>query len=124
MLTWASVAILSLFEIELLTLLAASGLRDFFSNVYYVLDIVIVSASLVLECVFYNTAGLSDLIGLVMFLRLWRLLRIGLAPRCGVHLIPFSFMPSRARRCTHDLRILATDTPCLRAPSGPARPTI
>ncbi|EOD09870.1 voltage-gated H+ channel [Emiliania huxleyi CCMP1516] len=76
-LTWASVAILSLFEIELLTLLAASGLRDFFSNVYYVLDIVIVSASLVLECVFYNTAGLSDLIGLVMFLRLWRLLRIG-----------------------------------------------
>eukprot|EP01120_Amphizonella_sp_Union-15-10_P013783 TRINITY_DN6495_c1_g1_i1.p1 TRINITY_DN6495_c1_g1~~TRINITY_DN6495_c1_g1_i1.p1 ORF type:complete len:133 (-),score=26.83 TRINITY_DN6495_c1_g1_i1:74-472(-) len=65
-----SVAILCIFEFEILLLFFALG-RKFFSKFMYVLDLIVVTISLVIDIL------LSEVLSsLLILFRLWRLLRI------------------------------------------------
>ncbi|KAL3790601.1 hypothetical protein HJC23_008807 [Cyclotella cryptica] len=71
--------ILVTFEIELLIMIYLIGVKKFFSRVFYVVDLFIVTVSLVLEVVFrllHNEIA-SDLVGILIFFRVWRFVRIG-----------------------------------------------
>jgi hypothetical protein len=71
--------ILVTFEIELLTMVYLIGVKKFFSRVFYVIDLFIVTVSLALEIVFrllHNEIA-SDLVGILIFFRVWRFVRIG-----------------------------------------------
>lgn len=74
-----TVAILSVFFVELVVLLAVLGLKLFFHNRLYVLDLVIVVSSLTLEITFYclEEEDLATLTGLLILGRVWRFVRIG-----------------------------------------------
>lgn len=74
-----TIIILLTFEVELLTMMYLIGPDKFFSRVLYVVDLFIVTVSLVLEIVFrtlHNQIA-SDLIGILIFFRVWRFVRIG-----------------------------------------------
>lgn len=74
-----TLVILSIFFIELFLVMAACGLRAFFSKFFYVLDLIIVTVSLVLEILFItlDESELELLLGLLILGRLWRFVRIG-----------------------------------------------
>ena len=74
-----TVAILCIFEVELFTMMYLIGLKAFMSNLFYMLDLFVVSVSLALELTFkflHNDIA-SELIGILIFFRLWRFVRIG-----------------------------------------------
>lgn len=74
-----TILILSIFEVELLTMMYLIGVDKFFARVLYIVDLFIVTVSLVLEILFrllHNQIA-SDLIGILIFFRLWRFVRIG-----------------------------------------------
>ena len=71
--------ILITFEIELLLMVYLLGPKKFFSQVWYVLDLFIVTVSLVLELVFafVHDDIIQDLVGILVLFRVWRFVRIG-----------------------------------------------
>ena len=71
--------ILITFEIELLLMVYLLGPKEFFSQVWYVLDLFIVTVSLVLELVFKFVRDdiIQDLVGILVLFRVWRFVRIG-----------------------------------------------
>ena len=77
---WMTVVILGLFEVELLLLIYLLGPIKFFKQFLYVLDLVIVSASLALELSLQyigdNTVA-AVLPELLIVFRVWRFVRIG-----------------------------------------------
>jgi hypothetical protein len=66
----ASLTILSLFLLEHLTLIFAFG-RSYFTHVGYIVDLVVITASLALELLLT-----TDALGLIIIVRLWRVVRI------------------------------------------------
>jgi len=68
---YVSVAILIIFEVELLTLLAILK-RDFFKGILHVLDLLVVTISLVIEIATRNTG-----VGAFIIFRIWRFIRVG-----------------------------------------------
>ena len=74
-----SVIILSIFFLELTILMIGIGVRHFFNNFFYVLDLFVITVSLGLEIFFVvlKNSRASDLVGLLILFRLWRLVRIG-----------------------------------------------
>ena len=74
-----TVIILILFEIELLLMMYLLGPKTYLSRPLYVLDLFIVTVSLVLEIVFkaVNEEILNDLVGILILFRVWRFVRIG-----------------------------------------------
>ena len=80
-----SVAILSAFQLELLSLLAALGL-SFFRNPLYAIDLLVVATSLCLELVLKSLSNaLSELGGLLVVARVWRFLRIAHGLMTSMH---------------------------------------
>ena len=71
--------ILILFEIELLLKVYLLGFKTFFSHLFYALDLLIVTVSLILEIVFkaVHEDILNDIVGILILFRLWRFVRIG-----------------------------------------------
>ena len=71
--------ILILFEIELLLMMYLLGPKTYLSRPLYVLDLFVVSVSLVLEIVFkvVHEEILYDLVGILILFRVWRFVRIG-----------------------------------------------
>mmetsp|Transcript_9414 Transcript_9414/g.16105 ORF Transcript_9414/g.16105 Transcript_9414/m.16105 type:complete len:308 (-) Transcript_9414:533-1456(-) len=71
--------ILILFEIELLLMVYLLGPKAYFSRPLYVLDLFVVTVSLVLEVVFavVHEDILNDLVGILVLFRVWRFVRIG-----------------------------------------------
>ena len=74
-----TIVILGTFMVELLVLIAALGPRSFFSNLFYSIDFGVVLVSLILESFFFHhgAEALQALVGLVVFARCWRFVRIG-----------------------------------------------
>ena len=74
-----SVIVLSVFFLELSILVIGIGFRHFFNNFFYVLDLFVITVSLGLEILFVvmKNSRASDLVGLLILFRLWRLVRIG-----------------------------------------------
>lgn len=73
-----SISILTLFELELIVLIIVLG-PIFFRNPLYILDLVVVTASIALEiCLFYITANaiINEVLAVLIVCRLWRLVRI------------------------------------------------
>lgn len=73
-----TIAILSLFMIELLLQMAAMTPCVFFRNGMYGIDFIIISVSLVLEITFFTLEedAFSSLLGLLILGRVWRFIRI------------------------------------------------
>nr|ADM25825.1 voltage-gated H+ channel protein [Coccolithus braarudii] len=73
-----SVVILVLFEIELLLLMLAATPCLFFRNIFYALDVLVVTCALALELApsFMADTETRDLLGLILLARIWRLVRI------------------------------------------------
>ena len=71
--------ILILFEIELLLMMYLLGPKAYLSRPLYVLDLFVVTVSLVLEIVFkfLDEDILNDLVGILILFRVWRFVRIG-----------------------------------------------
>ena len=71
---WITIAILSIFMVELICLIFCIGPRKFFSKFFYALDFFIVSVSLVLEIFFHlqHKDQLEFLVGFIVILRCWR----------------------------------------------------
>lgn len=76
---WSTILILLTFEIELLFLVYLLGPKTFLHEFLYVLDLFIVSASLILELVFLyaSNQALEVLPGILILFRVWRFVRIG-----------------------------------------------
>lgn len=74
-----TIIILVTFEIELLIMIYLIGPKKFCSRFLYVVDLVIVTFSLVLEIIFrvLDNAIAQDLVGALIFFRVWRFVRIG-----------------------------------------------
>jgi Zn-finger protein len=74
-----TVAILSLFLLENIIEMVTIGPLVFFRQMWFVLDVFIVSVSLALELYFHisDSLELETLAGLLIFARLWRFVRIG-----------------------------------------------
>lgn len=74
-----SIAIVSIFMLELLVLLVALGVGFYLRNVLYLVDFVVVLVSLILESVFFamGESALADYLGGLIFARVWRLIRVG-----------------------------------------------
>ena len=74
-----TIIILVTFELELLTMMYLIGPTKFFARVFYVVDLFIVTVSLVLEILFRSLHSLiaSELAGALIIFRVWRFVRIG-----------------------------------------------
>lgn len=72
---WTSISILIIFLAELFLLVCAVGPLLFVRNFFYLFDLVIVATSLALELALRAEIA-EDVGGLLIFVRLWRLLRI------------------------------------------------
>ena len=72
---WISIGILSFFALELLTLIVVFNIY-FFLHIFYMLDLVVVGATLGLE-IGLRSAVSYEVTGVIIFLRLWRLVRAG-----------------------------------------------
>jgi len=74
-----TVAILSLFLIEHILLMICLGVKVFFQHVFYVVDLLVVSISFVLEIVFFSLQDelLSTVTGILVLVRVWRFIRVG-----------------------------------------------
>jgi hypothetical protein len=73
----ASLGILALMLAELLLLLVALGPCTFFCNLFYLLDMVVVLGSLALELRLRGDHNLESASQVIIFTRVWRLVRIG-----------------------------------------------
>lgn len=73
-LRWFSVAILSLFCLEIAFVVLVEGPRRYFRSVLSVLDLIVVTCSLVFEVVLTGFA--ETVTGLLIVLRLWRILHL------------------------------------------------
>jgi len=75
---WMTIVILGSFEFELILMLYLLG-KKFWSSCFYVVDLFIVSISLILELLFHwaNMYEYEVLPGVLIFFRLWRFVRIG-----------------------------------------------
>jgi hypothetical protein len=75
---WCTISILSVFFIELMAMIVVLE-RAFFRQFFYVLDLWIVTTSLVLELAFHfiSAETLVAFTGILVFGRLWRFVRIG-----------------------------------------------
>ena len=73
-LVWISRIILMIFLAELFVLIACLGRRFF--TILYTLDLVIVTASLVLSFIFDNNSKVESETALIIFLRCWRFARV------------------------------------------------
>merc|ERR1712048_672268 len=92
-----SVAILVIFEVELLTLVVVLKFH-FFKGLLHVLDLVVVTASLVIELVTHKT----DLSMIILF-RLWRFVRVG----HGLYMVSEDLHEEeikRVEKCVHELQ--------------------
>jgi len=69
-----TIAILSLFMLELFILIITLGPMKFFSNILHVLELLVVSISMILELL--PTSFATSLGGLIVIGRLWRFVRI------------------------------------------------
>lgn len=117
-----SVAILSAFELELLSLVAAIGVA-FFRNPLYVLDLFVVTTSLSLELVFHylGHATLSELVGLLVLGRVWRFLRIAHGLMVSMHEIGHHHMEEleiHIDEMEHELTTLVAYTSQLEKQAG------
>lgn len=76
---WCTIVILTVLYVELNVQMVAIGPAVFFCQFFYALDYFIVSVSLGLELILYAVAeeSLATVVGLVIFARLWRFVRIG-----------------------------------------------
>lgn len=76
---WFTIVILATFLVELHVEVFALGPRVFFRQFFYVLDYVIVTVSMALELSFHFSSdeALQSLVGLLVFARIWRFVRIG-----------------------------------------------
>ncbi|XP_067932631.1 voltage-gated hydrogen channel 1-like [Watersipora subatra] len=72
---YCSIAILSIFLLELFAKLFAMG-KEFFHHKLEIIDAVIVVVSFALDIAFIDSEGLSSVFGLLVLLRLWRIGRI------------------------------------------------
>jgi len=76
---YISVAILGVFEVELLSLVAALDVR-FFLNPFYTVDLIVVTLSLVLEIWLHsivNSGSSIDVTHFLIIMRVWRMARVG-----------------------------------------------
>lgn len=71
--SWTSIAILSIFTIEILLKLFVFGV-SYFKNWLHFLDAAIIITSLILECVLRGIA--QETVSLLIIFRLWRLVRV------------------------------------------------
>lgn len=76
---WTTIAILSIFEFELLFLIYLLGPSKFFSQAAYVIDLFVVTCSMALELGLHLAAKVEvDVLpGILVLFRLWRFVRIG-----------------------------------------------
>lgn len=74
MLHYCSIALLGVFLVEVTLKIYAYG-RTFFQNIEEMIDAVIIIVSFVLDLIFIDNSLLKFL-GVIIFLRLWRILRI------------------------------------------------
>lgn len=76
---WVTIVILSIFEVELFFLIYLLGPEKFFHQLIYVVDLFIVTLSLVLELLFRMASNnLAEVLpGILIIFRLWRFVRIG-----------------------------------------------
>lgn len=74
-----TIVILSTFEIELLLLTYLVGPAKFFRQIYYVIDLFIVTCSMLLELLFHVMSKelMEVLPGMLVLFRVWRFVRIG-----------------------------------------------
>ena len=75
---WTTIGILGTFELELVLLIYLLGPKKFCHQVIYIVDLVIVTTSLVLELLFrmlYSEIG--EAAGILVIFRVWRFVRIG-----------------------------------------------
>lgn len=67
-----------IFLIENLVEMAALGVRKFASQIFLVLDFLVVLISLVLEILFHiMKSNFQEVVAMLVFFRLWRFIRIG-----------------------------------------------
>ena len=84
-----SIVILFIFLIENIATLVAVGLHAFFTNLFYVADLIVVVVSLSIE-IWVNAAHatnesiVAEVVGLIVFVRLWRFVRIAHGELRGV----------------------------------------
>ena len=97
-----SVSVLSIFLIELLVLLVALGSR-FFHNPWYLLDSIVVSSSLVLECVLKATSA-GELAGALIFARCWRFVRVAHGVYASTHEAEAGELKTHVQNATRELR--------------------
>ncbi len=76
---WITIAILLTFEVEFSLLIYLLGPGKFFRQAVYVVDLIVVSTSLVLELTFHlgSDTAVEILPGILIVFRLWRFVRIG-----------------------------------------------
>ena len=74
-----TMTILCIFIIELLTMMVVLKPSMFFSKVFYVIDLIVVTVSIILEAVFFANGEevLRAITGIIIFARCWRFIRIG-----------------------------------------------
>jgi len=98
-----SIAILSVFELELFSIFCV--VRSlFFHNFWYMLDLLIVTVSLVIEVLIYKHILVYEEseIGLLVFIRLWRFVRIG----HGIYVDTHEFEHVKIERMEHEIEEL------------------
>jgi len=69
-------SILGLFELEMFFLFYCLRFQ-FFRSLVNIMDLAIITLSIVLEVILHNSSNQSSAAGLLIFARLWRLVRIG-----------------------------------------------
>jgi len=77
---YITIAILSLFMIELTVSMVVLTPRVFLRQFFFLVDFVVTTVSLVLELVFYfvkEDVSVTSLVGLLVIIRIWRFIRIG-----------------------------------------------
>lgn len=75
---YCTISILVIFLIENLVEMAALGVRKFASQIFLVLDFLVVLISLVLEILFHiMKSNFQEVVAMLVFFRLWRFIRIG-----------------------------------------------
>ena len=74
-----TIAILSVFMIELDVKMIALRPAIFFRQFFFLLDCIVTSVSFALEILFHSSSddSIQSLVGLLVFVRIWRFVRIG-----------------------------------------------
>ena len=74
-----TIAILGIFFVELCLVLICLKPKNFIKKPLYVMDLIVVTLSLILECAFYfdDNYAAAALAGMLIITRLWRFVRVG-----------------------------------------------